>query len=348
MKRVAVVGGGIFGATAAIHLARIGHEVHLFEKQHDLLQAASRINQYRLHRGYHYPRSSDTARSCRDAEYSFREEYGDAIISDNPHLYGIARERSKTSTETFLAFCQANALEYRMVKVHELINPDVADVVEVVEQSFDFAILLSSVRKKLFDTGVQVHLAARVDNFIMDQFDKIVLAAYAYTNNILSKMGRMGEEYQYEVCEKPVVSLPTSFGKTDIVIIDGPFMSVGPMGRTGAYVLGNVEHAMHFSNIGLHAQIPIALQPYLNRGVIENPSHTRFAQFIESGVAFIPTLAQARHIGSMYTVRAVLPYRDDTDERPTLVTQVDDRLIKIFSGKIPNCVEAARIACSLI
>jgi hypothetical protein len=50
----------------------------------------------------------------------------------------------------------------------------------------------------------------------------------------------------------------------------------------------------------------------------------------------------------MYTVRAVLPYRDDTDERPTLVTQVDDRLIKIFSGKIPNCVEAARIACSLI
>jgi flavin-dependent dehydrogenase len=195
MKKVAVVGGGIFGATAAIHAARIGHDVHLFEKQDDLLQAASRINQYRLHRGYHYPRSSDTARSCRDAEYSFREEYGDAIISDCPHLYGIARERSKTSFETFLAFCDANALEYRMVKVPELINSDAADVVEVVEQSFDFAILLSSVRKKLFDTVVQVHLATRVDNSIMDRFDKIVLATYASTNDFLSKMGGAAEEY---------------------------------------------------------------------------------------------------------------------------------------------------------
>src|ERR1043166_827802 len=99
MKRVAVVGGGIFGATAAIHAARLGNDVHLFEKQNDLLQAASRINQYRLHRGYHYPRSLDTATSCRDAEHSFRDEYGDAIMSDSRHLYGIAREGSRVSIE---------------------------------------------------------------------------------------------------------------------------------------------------------------------------------------------------------------------------------------------------------
>ena len=56
--RIAVVGGGIFGVSAAVKLARAGHQADLFEKQRDILCAASGINQYRIHRGYHYPRNT--------------------------------------------------------------------------------------------------------------------------------------------------------------------------------------------------------------------------------------------------------------------------------------------------
>ena len=42
----------------------------------------------------------------------------------------------------------------------------------------------------------------------------------------------------------------------------------------------------------------------------------------------------------MYTIRTVLPYKDDTDERPTIVKKQDNNFI-LFSGKIGNCVEAA-------
>ena len=59
--RVAVVGGGIFGCTTAWKLAKNGYEVDLFEKNDDIITQASSINQYRLHRGYHYPRSKETA-----------------------------------------------------------------------------------------------------------------------------------------------------------------------------------------------------------------------------------------------------------------------------------------------
>ena len=48
--RIAVIGGGIFGVTTAIRLAE-NHSVDLFEKNSDILQSASGINQYRLHRG---------------------------------------------------------------------------------------------------------------------------------------------------------------------------------------------------------------------------------------------------------------------------------------------------------
>ena len=42
----------------------------------------------------------------------------------------------------------------------------------------------------------------------------------------------------------------------------------------------------------------------------------------------------------MYTIRTVWPYKDDTDERPTIVNKQDNNIV-LFSGKIGNCVEAA-------
>ena len=347
-KRVAVIGGGIFGATAAFHAARAGHEVHLFEKEDQLLQAASRINQYRLHRGYHYPRSPETAESCRHAQSSFRSEYADAITPHVRHFYGVAKRGSKVPFVDFLAFCRAHGLPYERVEEPEFINPDLADVIEVEEASFDFDVLLASVNTKLRQNGVKVHLGVGFTGRMADNFDKIILAAYGGNNGLLAEMGIGEEEYQFEICEKPVVTLPRSFGNTDIVIVDGPFMSVGPIGRTGAYVLGHVEHAIHHSNVGPRPHIPKDIEPYLNKGVVKHPPLTRIGDFITSGSAFIPALGQAAHVGSMYTIRAVLPYRDATDERPTLVEPAGTKVIKIFSGKISNCVEAARTACALI
>ncbi len=174
------------------------------------------------------------------------------------------------------------------------------------------------------------------------------MAAYAGNGDVLKALGHAPQTYQFEVCEKPVVSLPPQFGATDIVILDGPFMSVGPKGRTGAYVLGHVTHAIHATNVGTEADVPAALRDCLDQGTIRNPKLTNFSKFIAAGAPFIPALADAVHIGSMYTVRAVLPDREDTDERPTLVTRIGDKLITIFSGKIVNCVAAARAAVALI
>src|SRR5256885_4561811 len=342
MARVAVVGGGLFGTTAAIHVARRGHTVHLFERKSDLLQSASTINQYRIHRGYHYPRSPETTQSCLAGVGLFVDEYRDAVMSDSRHLYGIAREESKTSLKEFLHHCEVHKLAYRPVAVPELINPDRADAVEVVEDSLDPGALISLVKKKLAESGVEVQLNASVDRAIADQFDRIVLAAYASNNSVLAAISQARDTYQFEVCEKPVVSLPASFGRTDIVIMDGPFMSVAPFGRSDMYALGHVVHAIHATNIGLEPDIPVSLRPYLDNGIVRDLQFTRFPEFVEAGAHFIPAIADARQVGSMYTVRTVLPYRDATDERPTLVSTIDEKIIQIFSGKLGNCVEAAR------
>ena len=61
--KIAVVGAGIFGVTIALKLDKF-HDVTLYESSRDIMTAASRTNQLRLHRGYHYPRSPETVDAC--------------------------------------------------------------------------------------------------------------------------------------------------------------------------------------------------------------------------------------------------------------------------------------------
>ena len=81
------MGGGIFGVTSAVELSNNGYQVELHEEMFDIMKCASDINQYRLHRGYHYPRSVETVLSCIEGEKQFTEAYAGAVLKSNKH-YG--------------------------------------------------------------------------------------------------------------------------------------------------------------------------------------------------------------------------------------------------------------------
>ena len=55
---------------------------------------------------------------------------------------------------------------------------------------------------------------------------------------------------------------------------------------------------------------------------------------------FFKDIESAEHIGSMFTIRTVLPNRDKDDARPTLVENPTDNIFNLFSGKIGTCVSA--------
>jgi hypothetical protein len=339
MIKIAVVGGGIFGVTAAVKLAQKGYSVDLFEKEKDILQAASGINQYRLHRGYHYPRSRETVVSLLKSNPFFHKEYAEAIIGDADHYYCIAKKGSLISAADYLQFCREHKLEYREVSDFALINKNSVDLcLKVKEELLDPNKLRELCQKRLRENGIRVILGTMANEEKLRPYDFVVIAAYADQNRLVKDAH---VDYQYELCEKPVVRLPKIFHKKSIVIMDGPFMCVDPVGETGLFVIGNVVHAIHHVSIGKHPAIPEKFRPFLNQGVIKNPPITNFEKFIASGSEFIPELKKAEPVGSMFTIRAVLPYQDATDARPTIVSSIDHRTITVFSGKIANCVAAA-------
>ena len=86
-----VVGAGVFGLSSALALTNYGFQVDVKEKSDNILNGASSINQYRLHKGYHYPRSKETAQECLDGLKTFKRKYGDCVVNgDISNMYSIA------------------------------------------------------------------------------------------------------------------------------------------------------------------------------------------------------------------------------------------------------------------
>ena len=338
-RKIAVVGGGIFGCTTAWKLAKEGYDVTLYEKNNDIISQASYVNQYRLHRGYHYPRSKDTAIQSQWGEYGFLQEYGKAIVNgDVKHYYAIAKEDSKVSSKQYVEFLNDLHLEYKKDKLNIIDKDSVSLVVKVKELLFDPDKLKRICWNKLNEYNVDVMLDTEYISS-SETYNYVINSTYANLNQLTTEDKQ--KDYQFELCEKPVVKLPKQYKNKSVVIMDGPFMCIDPLGDTGLHVMGNVVHAIHSTNVGKFPEYDSKFDGLLNKGIVKNPSITNIDKFIDSAKKFFIDIDKSEHIGSMYTIRTVLPNKDKDDARPTLVEKPDDKTFTIFSGKIGTCVSAA-------
>lgn len=340
--QLAVVGGGIFGVTAALELMK-DFNVTLYESNYGLLNNASSINQYRIHRGYHYPRSKETAHSSKSGNDSFLKTYNCLSDTVTKNYYCIAKVGSKTDAEGYLKFLKEAGLEFCPLNLDVLKSENLSLTVEVSEKLFDAKKLLTSVYNLIDSYELPCILGSTFTRDMKANYDYVVNCSYANLNYILEDEQQF--DCQFELCEKPVVKMPASYKGKSIVVMDGPFMCVDPYGSTDNHVLGNVVHAIHCSNIGKFPIIPDKYTSLLNRGVI--PSNelvgiTKFDKFITSARPFFKDIESSEHIGSMFTVRTVLPMKEHDDARPSLIKKHDDKVYTIFSGKIATCVDCAK------
>tara|TARA_R110002020_G_scaffold134212_7_gene299447 strand:+ start:29264 stop:31057 length:1794 start_codon:yes stop_codon:yes gene_type:complete len=337
---VAVVGGGIFGCTAAWMLSKNGFSVELFEQHDAIIREASNINQYRLHRGYHYPRSVETALSSKASEQNFLDVYGKSILDHSgTHEYRIASENSLVTAEQYKEFLDEVGLDYE--EVFDYI-PGCDLSIQVEEMLFNSNELRRMCYEYLNGYGVNVNILTEAKKEDLVEFDHAVIATYAGINQFLEEKDQ--RDYQFELCEKPIVELPEKYRNKSIVIMDGPFMCIDPYQDTDYHVMGNVVHAIHHTNIGKQPD-PIWQEEFkhlLNKGCVKSPSITNIDKFIESGKGYLPGIETLKHIGSMFTYRVVLPNRDHDDARPTEVENINDKTSILFSGKIGTCVTAAK------
>lgn len=331
MVKAAVVGGGIFGCTIAVDLARADIQVDLFEAQSDILTGTTDRCQARLHRGYHYPRSDSTAQAARDSFDQFQGRYPEAVYTRQHHY--LVAEGSAVAPEQYLEFCDRLDLPYEVIARPPAVLKSINLTIRVPEAFVDVAVLRRLLSTDLRQAGVSVHCGRQMMD--VDGYDLTVWATYGQ---------RWPRPLRYEVCEVALVELGRYIGDS-FVVVDGPFVSLDPI--RGRYALYDVKHSVHHANVGMAPEIPDEYKAVLDGKAWprEAQALSRFDQMVESASRFLWGLNPGGmgvciYHRSMWSVRAVLPDVDSTDERPTLIERDGNNLF-VLSGKIGTAVQAA-------
>jgi L-2-hydroxyglutarate oxidase LhgO len=97
--KIAVIGGGVFGAMTAARLAEVGETVSLFERLPALMQGTTSVAN-RLHQGFHYPRDDETARPMHARLRSFQGDLCGGHSAGSLAIGHIVRHTSSASVRS--------------------------------------------------------------------------------------------------------------------------------------------------------------------------------------------------------------------------------------------------------
>ena len=339
-SKVAIAGAGIYGSTVAIRLAEQGHEVHLFDPL-GILNAASGINQFRIHSGYHYPRSPETIEETMGARAEFLATFAPAIVRNSRHYYAIPHDGSQTPPELFEQVMREHNISLRVSRP-EWMNFDFIDkCYEVEEEIYDPEILREELTKQIHARGVTLH-KHDFTAAMRDDYHFAVWATYG-----LGPSRGLFKSVKYQVAEKILIELPPQLRGISLVVVDGPFTAFDPYGSSERSMWGSAKHSNHWTTTDPDEPIPDQYRALLNGPRFEPISWSRHEAMRKDAALAVPASAEARYLGSRFTIR-VVENNPKEDRRTLYVQETAPGELHIFSGKVVSAVKAARLVCERV
>jgi sugar phosphate isomerase/epimerase/nucleoside-diphosphate-sugar epimerase len=113
--KIGIIGAGWFGCHLALVLSRNHHTVKVFEADSTIFSGSSSNNQFRLHQGFHYPRSYKTRRNMPMHFYRFEKEYAEALESIPRNFYAVANDVSLVDFGTYTAVMSAMGIPLKII-----------------------------------------------------------------------------------------------------------------------------------------------------------------------------------------------------------------------------------------
>lgn len=353
-QEVLIIGGGIFGLTAAIVLGEAGIKITVVEKEEDIMLGATLVNQNRIHFGYHYPRSKETCLESLEGLESFKEFYHEAIYSEFKKYYAIAKDGSHINADQFHSFCmnlglhleeaypEKGVLRHEMVEQCWLTYEPIFDY-HILKQQVIYRIAKNKnihVIRNVKPISIQHTLSKKIVKLSSGdtlQCDSIVNATYAHISEIAQLLGCDPIPAKYQLCLLPILQTSKQLNSFGLTIMDGPFCSIMPKGMSpNQFILYHVKHSVLETHVGNKNTpwLPINGFPDLD--------------IIEQSKLFFPVLDYMKMCDSWITTRIILPNQEINDARPTLTINHGGQIFSLFSGKLTTCVSAAKDLLSII
>ena len=343
-NNIIVIGGGIFGLTAALVLSELNYNITVIEEKNDILLGASLVNQNRIHYGYHYPRSTKTIEEALSSLESFKTFYGDSINNKFSKYYAISKTDSHVNSNEFIKICESFNLKLKEKYPNKkLLNRDLVESCWLTDEPiFDYfklkEIIYFKLQKKKNITVIRNCTILNIDNSIAHlsngfkiKYDYLINSTYFNISNVLNNLGYIPINSKYQLCVLPILKSKEKFKTTGITIMDGPFCSLMPKGfEKQNYILYHVKESVIQEHIGTIKPNWLPIKGFVEDLIIENSK------------TYFPILDSMSLIDSWITTRLVLPEQEFDDSRPTFIKQNDDNVFTIFSGKLTTCVETSK------
>lgn len=344
-----VIGGGFYGCCLALFLRTISNRVLLVEADECLMNRASRVNQARIHTGFHYPRSALAAVKSMVLHRRFAEDFPEAVVDNFQMLYAVARRRSKISSNRFFRMFRDIGAPIQPASAAQAALFDDRAVEEAFacsEAAFDHSILRQQLSQRLAKAGVDVWLGTRV-TALSERAEGVVAGlsagqeisarfafnvTYSQVNAVSGFAGLPQAPLKHELAEIALMEPPAELGDIGVTLMDGPFFSCMPYPSAKLHSLTHVRYTPHESWTDGEPAAPRDESPSLRH------TETRVRHMILDGCRYLPCLSTARYVRSIYEVKTVLQKNEHDDGRPILYQRrpADSRVISILGAKIDN------------
>jgi hypothetical protein len=169
-------------------------------------------------------------------------------------------------------------------------------------------------------------------------------ATYSSINQILSKLKYPMFKIKYELCEIILCKVNDKLRPIGITVMDGPFFSIMPFGKTGYHSLTSVSFTPHYT---CYDSLPtFSCQPrsagYCSPEQLGNCNQcpakpqSSWKYMFSLARKFLRDDLEFEYVDSLYSIKPILLSSEIDDSRPTLLRQfsIDPTFISVLSGKI--------------
>lgn len=355
-----ILGAGLYGLYAAVQSAQQGCSVLVLECDEAPFTRATYVNQARVHQGYHYPRSRYTA--TRSAGYfrRFSEDYGFCINDSFEQIYATSSAMSWSDAQQFQDFCRAADIPCEEVDSDRFFKTGMCDgAFKTQEYTYDAMLLKDHFLEELKGmSGIDVRYDSRTrairkdgDRFVIELESREVVetgflinTTYASVNQVLDLLGLDLFKIKYELCEITLCEPSDELRGYGLTVMDGPFFSIMPFGKTGLHSLTSVSFTPHEAS---YAALP-TFRCQDEVGTYCSPHHLGNCDACParptSAFPFMANLARKylldrygfTYKGSLYSMKPILKSSEIDDSRPTVIRvhSEDPTLVSVLSGKI--------------
>lgn len=355
-----IIGAGIYGLYAADYCSNNNQKVLIIEYDEEPFMRATYINQARVHMGYHYPRSYTTAIKSAGYYDLFLEDFDFSIKNNFEKIYAISKNFSWTNAKQFEKFCLDANIPCKKLNPNDYFNNNTIDGCFITQEcTYDAKMIGQHYLKKFKDNPkIDLLFNTRIENIILkDDVYQIYTAdgntyktpfvlnsTYASVNQILEKLNFEKIDIKYELCEIILCEINEPYKNLGITVMDGPFFSLMPFGKTGLHSLTSVSQTPHKTS---YEKLPTfdcqkESKNYCSPSQLGN-CNTCIAKPSSSwnymnGLAkkFLKEDINLKYVKSLYSIKPILKASEIDDSRPTIIKKHTENpfFYSVLSGKI--------------